>query len=151
MPKKARGRRSKYTKATAEQICSYIIQGYTLRNIEAQEGMPHKATMLRWLAGNRGDFRDQYAMAKELQADLMAEEIIDIADDGTNDWVERKRVDGSTYTALDNEHIMRSTLRVNTRKWTMSKLIPKKYGERITQNLEGGISVIRIDDADATL
>lgn len=146
-----KGRPSKYTKATAEKICSYIIQGYTLRNIEAQEGMPAKTTMFRWLADDVGEFRVQYAMAKELQADLMADEITDIADDGTNDWVERKRKDGSTYIALAHEHVMRSTLRVNTRKWLMSKLIPKKYGERITQNLEGGISVIRIDDADASL
>ena len=63
----------------------------------------------------------------EAQADYLAEEILEIADDGKNDWVERQ--DGSA--AVNNEAVQRSRLRVDARKWLMSKLMPKKYGEKL--------------------
>lgn len=84
------------------------------------------ATVFRWLA-QHGEFQEQYARAREAQADYLAEEILDIADDGTNDWMERE---GNTL--VDHEHISRSKLRVDARKWLMSKLLPKKYGDRQT-------------------
>ncbi len=77
----------------------------------------------------------QYARAKELQAEYLLGEIFEIADDGTNDWMERQRQDGSV--AVDHEHIQRSKLRVDTRKWAMSKMAPKKYGERVAMEHSG--------------
>jgi terminase small subunit-like protein len=47
--------------------------------------MPDMATVFRWLA-RHAEFRDQYARAREVQADYLAEEILEIADDGRNDW-----------------------------------------------------------------
>ena len=77
----------------------------------------------------------QYARAKELQAEYLLGESVEIADDGTNDWMERQRQDGSV--AVDHEHIQRSKLRVDTRKWAMSKMAPKKYGERVAMEHSG--------------
>lgn len=93
--------------------------------------MPDAATVMKWR--NRHEvFNKQYARAKEQQMELMAEQLLEIADDGLNDTVDR---DGRTV--VDQEHINRSRLRVDTRKWLMSKLAPKKFGDKIQQELTG--------------
>lgn len=92
---------------------------------------------MRWLHIH-SEFRDQYARAREAQAEHWADEIIEISDDGTNDWTERQNKDGSTYEAIDSEHINRSRLRVDTRKWLMARMAPKKYGDKVTQEVTGG-------------
>ena len=61
----------------------------------------------------------------------MAEEILDISDDGTNDWEEREIARGRTIIALNTEAVQRSKLRVDTRKWLMAKMKPKKYGDTL--------------------
>jgi hypothetical protein len=130
------GRPSSFTQDIADQITSKIVEGYTLRQIAALPKMPDKSTILRWLATNES-FRAQYACAKDVQADLMSEDIIDISDDGTNDWITRENQDGSTYEVLNAEHVQRSRLRVDTRKWLMSKLAPKKYGDKVSAEVTG--------------
>lgn len=94
--------------------------------------MPNKATVFRWLAIHNA-FSDQYARARETQADSLADEILDIADDSSRDTYEDK--DGHTKT--DQEVIARSRLRVDARKWLAGKLRPKKYGEKIEQTMQG--------------
>jgi terminase small subunit-like protein len=76
------------------------------------------------------------ARARELQAELWADEILEIADDGTNDWVERKRC-GVDITEFDREHVMRSSLRVDSRKWLLARLLPKKYGDKVQAEHSG--------------
>lgn len=125
------GRPSEYTEEIAGLICERLMDGQSLRSICLADDMPSGATVFRWLADPRYEnFRDQYARAREAQADAMADEILDIADDGTNDYVERERPDGSKFDAVDSEHIQRSRLRVEARKWLASKLLPKKYGDK---------------------
>lgn len=120
---------SKYTTKIAEEICERIMLGQSVREIGRADDMPDASTIFVWL--NKHDvFQEQYTRAKEVQAEQMAEEMIEIADDGTNDYVERKRQDGSSYLEVDHEHIQRSKLRIETRKWTMGKLKPKKYGDK---------------------
>src|SRR5689334_9626997 len=101
------GRPSSYTPEIAEQICQRLKEGETLRQICRSEGMPSKTAVLHWLR-DREDFRAQYAHARELQTDHWADEIIDIADDGSNDWIEREKKDGSVVTLVDQENINRS-------------------------------------------
>lgn len=111
------------------------MDGETLRQICRDEGMPDKSTVLRWLASN-AEFCDQYARAREIQADHWADEVVEIADDGSNDWMERETKAG-TITVVDHENINRSRLRVDTRKWLMTKAAPKKYGDKVTNELVG--------------
>jgi hypothetical protein len=73
----------------------------------------------------------QYARAREVQADTLVDEILEIADDGTNDWMAREGKDGEAGWALNGEHVQRSKLRVDSRKWFASKVAPKKYGEKL--------------------
>jgi hypothetical protein len=130
------GRPSDYSAETATAICVRLGLGESLREICGDEDMPSKTTVMRWLAEHK-EFRDQYAGAREAQADYYAEEILEIADDGTNDWMERKRPDGSTEEVENREVLNRSRLRVDTRKWLMARMAPKKYGDKITQEVTG--------------
>lgn len=109
-----------------------MAEGRSLRDVCRDPDMPSLATVFRWLADeNKSQFREQYARAREAMADAMADELLEIADDGTNDWTERRRQDGSSETVLNGEHVQRSRLRVDARKWLLSKVAPKKYGEKL--------------------
>lgn len=133
------GRHSEFTEQTADSICTLLASGISLRKICAREGFPDKATVFRWL-GENTKFRDQYARAREAQMDAMAEECLDIADDGTNDYgfKEGDTTEGASANPVFlSEHVQRSRLRVDTRKWLMSKMAPKKYGDFQRTELSG--------------
>jgi hypothetical protein len=90
--------------------------------------MPARSTVYLWLA-THNDFSDQYARAMEARTDAMAEEIIEIADDGRNDTY----ADDDGHEMTNHDVIARSRLRVDAHKWLMPKMAPKKYGDRVTQ------------------
>jgi hypothetical protein len=93
--------------------------------------MPDSRTVFRWL-GKHDEFRLQYARACEARSDAHAEDIIDIADDGTNDWIEVRDKDGVPVGYRENgEALRRSALRVDARKWLMAKMRPKRYGDKL--------------------
>ncbi len=119
-------RPSEYTQDTASAICAALAEGQSLRKICEADDMPDKATVFRWLA-KYPEFRDQYARAREAQADVMAEEILDIADDSAGDLA----VDQNGNERMNSEFVARARLRVDARKWLLSKLVPKKYGEKL--------------------
>lgn len=97
--------------------------------------MPDKATVFRWLAKYEA-FRDQYARAREAQADALFDDILDIADDGRNDWMQRKFGEEDRWVE-NGEALRRSALRIDARKWMAGKLLPKKYGEKVMQEITG--------------
>jgi hypothetical protein len=112
------GRPTLYTNELAAFICAEMASGRSLRSICGDAGMPGMTTVFRWLADNQ-EFREQYAQAQEQRTAAMAEEIIDIAD-------------------FENEEdVQRAKLRIDTRKWLMSKMAPKKYGDRSQMELSG--------------
>jgi hypothetical protein len=121
------GRPSDYTQETALAICDRLASGESLRKICDDDGMPDQKTVFRWVHSFE-EFRQQYARARELQMERWADEIVEISDDGRNDYDGQK---------TNSDHIARSRLRVDTRKWLMSKLAPKKYGDRMTTTIAG--------------
>ena len=121
------GRPSIYNPELAAQICEHIAQGKSLRTIAEMEGMPHQATIMAWLDGSHPDFSEQYARAREAQADKLAEETLLIADESSQDTY----VDADGNVKTNTEAIQRSRLRVDTRKWLASKMAPKKYGDKV--------------------
>jgi len=129
------GRPSNYTEALAAEICDRLCAGESLRTICRDDHMPACSTVFRWLAAHEA-FRDQYARARDVQADALFEDILDIADNATNDWMERHGEEDAGYQ-VNGEHIQRSKLRVDARKWMAGKLAPKKYGERAALELSG--------------
>lgn len=125
------GRPSDYGPEIAAEICRRVADGQGMREISRDAAMPAMGTVFRWLAEHT-DFQERYAKAKLAMAEHMAEDILDIADDGTNDWIERLGDDGQPLGWRENgEALGRSRLRVDARKWLLSKLMPKKYGERV--------------------
>jgi len=139
------GRPSEYSDEIAEAICEALVEGRSLRSICAAADMPAASTVFRWLAANEA-FRDRYARAREAQADALFDEILDIADDGAKDYVVDRDSDGSEHKRVDHEHISRAKLRVDARKWMASKLLPKKYGDRV--ELDGGLTLRHEDILD---
>lgn len=129
---------STYTEEAAAIICERIADGESLKAICEDEGMPSKSTVFKWLAEIPG-FSDKYARARETQADAIFDDILSIADDGRNDWMERKDAeDGSIGWRENGEAIRRSQLRIDARKWMAGKLRPKKYGDKL--DVEHGVS-----------
>jgi len=119
------GRPSDFTPEMANHICEQLIEGKSLRKICSDEEMPNASTVCRWLSQNEA-FREQYAHAREAQADTLADEILDIADDSAADvTVEDGR------EAINHEIVQRSRLRIDARKWLAAKMAPKRYGEAV--------------------
>jgi hypothetical protein len=131
------GRPTDYTEELADRICDRISDGESLRTICAEDGMPHKSTVFRWLAAHE-EFATIYARAREVQAEVLADELIEISDDGTNDWMERKDQDGGVVGWRENgEAMRRSQLRISTRQWIAERMLPKKYGTKVQTELTG--------------
>ena len=125
------GRPPIFTQDLADIICERIAEGQSLRSILRDEDMPAMGTVLRWLVVSE-EFLLQYTKAREVQAETLADEMQDIADDGSNDWMARQGKDGENVGwVLNGEHVQRSRLRIETRKWIASKLKPKKYGDKL--------------------
>lgn len=131
-PKK-NGRPSKYTDKLADKICQMIAQGQSVRSICAKKDMISMQTFFRWLREN-DKFREQYAHACEERSYMHAEDIIEIADNATNDYMEKLEGDGYIF---NSENVQRSRLRIDTRKWLMSKLNPKVYGDKLDMTTNG--------------
>ncbi len=126
---------AEFSQELFDRICERIADGESLRTICADADMPSKASVMRWLASDTA-LSDQYARAREMQADAIFDEMLDIADDATNDWMEREG-EGSAGYQLNGEHIQRSRLRIDARKWMAGKLRPKVYGDKLEVNGPG--------------
>ncbi len=142
-----------YTDELAARICDQLADGLTLREICRQEGMPDERAVRIWAEKDYGPgFRERYETARLLGYRKMADELLEISDDGRNDWVERQSRDGGTYKAPDHDHIHRSRLRVDTRKWILSKMLPKIYGDKLELGGPDGspihLTVIKYTDGD---
>lgn len=119
-------------------ICDRIANGESLRQIADDDGMPAASTVFVWLSEDT-TFAEQYARAREAQADAIFDEILLIADDGRNDWIERKDEEDANMGWRENgEALRRSQLRIDARKWMAGKLRPKKYGDKL--ELEHGVT-----------
>jgi hypothetical protein len=118
-----------YTEELADRICETIATSNLGTNklcVIHKDWMPSPDTIYKWRYRHK-EFADKYALAKAKQAELMAEELMDIADDGMNDTY----VDENGNLKVDTDVVARSRLRVDTRKWYASKLAPKIYGEKV--------------------
>lgn len=123
------GRPSEYSPEKAREICERMAEGKSLREICLAEDMPSKTTVFRWLEREE-PFRDQYARAREAQFDFIAEEIVRISDDASGDFFIEDR-DGKSVVVPDHARVQRDRLRVDSRKWLLSKIAPRKYGDKV--------------------
>lgn len=130
--KRPPGRPLGFTPEIGAAICKMIaVQGMSLREVCRQPGMPDRSTIYDWRHYDSDECRQfaaHYARAREEGWENMAEELLEIADDGRNDWVDRN-VGDTTIRVVDEECVRRSVLRVDTRKWVLSKRRPQTFGE----------------------
>lgn len=144
------GRPSTFNQEIVDLICERIADGESLRSICRDESMPSTSSIFKWL-NEHESFSNQYARAREAQADTMADEILDIADEKAFDSIEGEN--GSLKA--NQEWIARSRLRVDARKWLASKMAPKKYGEKLQSEVTGAdgaplaIQIVRFGEKDA--
>ena len=127
------GRPTKYTPELAAAICEDISNSSCGIHQIAKNHNVTATSIMEWL-GKYKEFAEMYARAKDLQADYMAKEMIEIADEATRDTITDPET-GNEYA--NNEWIQRSKLRVETRKWLAAKLAPKKYGDKIDVTTDG--------------
>ena len=133
LKKHAIGRPSSYDPVVAEKICELLSEGVPLREICRMEGMPAWRNIYFWMARDE-DLSAHIARAREMGYDNIAEECLDIADNSSNDWMERefRNAHGKIETEMvvNTEHIQRSKLRIETRLKLLAKWKPEKYGEK---------------------
>lgn len=122
------GRPSDYNQEIATKICEQLSHGKSLRTVCLAEEMPSLQTVYNWFS-KHPDFVEQYARAKQESADALAEEVLDIADDMP------KKIVGNDKS--DSARVMAERARIDTRKWLMSKMKPKKYGDKIDMTTNG--------------
>lgn len=108
-----------YSESIAEKICERLIEGESMRQICQSEGFPSRASVLRWMADNK-DFEAKCARAREMQADLMDDKIIEAAE------------------ACDEENYQSTKVKISAYQWRASKLAPKKYGDKLAHTGENG-------------
>ena len=131
------GRPSQFSQETADAICDRLGVGESLRSICRDDEMPALSTVFKWL-NQQPAFADQYARAREEQAEALADEIVAIADEAD---VAVKHEGEEVRLALDATGVARNRLRVDARKWAASKLKPKKYGDKIQTEHSGSVTL----------
>ena len=141
------GRPSNFNPETILHICTQIAEGKPLTIVCKQGGMPSLSTVFKWLSENK-DFSDMYARAHDLQADVMAAEIAELADEKP-----RTYVDNNGAIKIDPAWVNNQRNRIDARKWTASKLKPRKYGDsiKLDHDSESDISNLSEEQLDTRL
>lgn len=130
------GRPRAYDPQVADSILERLAGGESLNSICRDPETPARSTVLSWVLDDTDGFSAKYARARVIQAHSLVDDLNDIADDGTNDWMERNSP-GSPGWVANGEHIQRSRLRYDARKWAASKILPKTYGDKLDVEVAG--------------
>jgi hypothetical protein len=139
-----------YNEHIASVICIRIAEGESLREIVKDAGMPDRSTVYDWLL-RHPSFADQYARAREEQADTLADEIIAIADEQPEIIaVTDKKTGALIEHKLDGAFLQWQKNRIDARKWTAMKLKPKKYGDKIALGGDGDAPPIKTEDTGSS-
>lgn len=140
MAERKKGRPNKYTKKLGDEICERLAEGESLRSICRDDDKPSKSSVFRWLLAhddkNLDSFRDQYTHAREIQAEGIFDEVLDIADNSANDWMTREIKGGLEIEVPNSEVIRRSEIRINTRFKVLARMLPRKYGDLVSKDGE---------------
>lgn len=136
MINKKLGRPTEYTEDMAKKICRAIsINPMGIRKIcKLYQDFPDPSTIFEWRLDHT-DFAEWYARAKQEQAEVMFDDMLDVALDGTSDWY----TDTKGNKRVDNECVQRSKLIVDTYKYQCERLSPKKYGSKSIFEAEGSL------------
>jgi hypothetical protein len=128
-----------YSPEIAERICLRLAAGESLRKICQGSEFPGRDTVLGWVFKNP-EFAEMYKTARAIQVQGYADEVLDIADDSSGDVNE----DGT----VNHANVQRARLMVDSRKWVLAKMLPKQFGDKVSQEVSGpdGQPLIPVDD-----
>jgi hypothetical protein len=133
------GRPSTFTAELADKICAQLAAGLSLRAVCREEGMPPEVTVRRWVVDDVQGFAAQYARARDMGLDAMADELVAIAD---TPQIGTKSVSKATGLEItEGDMVEHRRLQVDARKWYLSKLAPKRYGDKQQVEHSGAIDV----------
>lgn len=128
-----------------DKLLAILMDGGTWRSARRELAVGN-STIAQWLRDDP-QFREQYARACDIRADAIFEDMLEIADDGSNDWMERKNSEGEVIGWQENgEALRRSALRIETRKWLAGKMKPKVYGDKIAVGGADDLPPIQSED-----
>ena len=132
-----------YTPEAFEEVCRLIECGHGLhRAVEGVGDCGSVTTFLRWMH-KTPENEERYTRAREIRAMLMEDEMLQIADDGRNDT----QVDETGIPIVNYDHLQRSRLRVEARKWLMGKMNQQMYGDKKEVKHSGSIGTFNIREA----
>lgn len=123
------GRPSDYTKETAEKLCEILSQGKSLRTACLKDDMPSIATVFKWMR-DYPEFLKQYEQAKVESSEALNEVILDLGDEAIN-------MSQGVDPKVSNAVVSAYKLKADNLKWYMSKMKPKKYGDKIDHTTNG--------------
>jgi hypothetical protein len=112
-------------------ILGELKSGRTLTDICRDPDMPHVRSVHNWIEEDRNGFAARYRRARDIGCEVMADHVVDIPDDRSGDWIVRINKDGTTEAILDPERVSRARLRFEARRWRLSKMLPRTYGDRL--------------------
>ena len=137
----SRGQQSTYDQGVADEVCRRVAAGESLRAVCRAEGMPAESTVREWVSANES-FAAQYARARDDRAEVLFDQMFEIADDARNDFMEKLGDDGQAVGWRENgELVRRSALRIDTRKWALARMAPKKFGDRLAVDSKSEVTV----------
>ncbi len=142
-------RASTYTEQIAEQICEMLASGLSLRAICQEPQFPPESTVRLWVIKDEGPgFAAQYARARDIGLDCLNDRLLEIAETPIVAQKTVQKPDGGIEITT-GDAVDRSRLAVDAMKWRLSKMAPKKYGDRlITENLNANVSPDELDDSE---
>jgi hypothetical protein len=132
-------RPSTYTTEVAEEICRRLATGDSLRAICRGEGFPPESTVRLWVVDDVEGFAARYTRARDIGLDAMADELLEIADSPMEGQRVEEGPDGKKVVREDM--LGHRRLQVDARKWLLCKLAPKRYGDRVQQEISGSLKL----------
>jgi len=128
------GGQTRYTPQVARAVLLQLSMGRSLSSICKQDGMPGTVAVHSWVVDDKDGFADRYKDARRVGYLLKADEVMDIGDDGSNDWMERTNPDNPGWQ-INGEAIARSRLRCDNIKWMLPKVLPDEFGDKTSIDL----------------
>ena len=122
----------------AVAVCRMMADGKSLKDACAEEGMPARSTFYKWMSDYK-EVSDMYTRAREERADLMADEILNIADAPLDLAEDDNEDDGAAKTLFRRAMEQRKQM-IDARKWAAAKLNPKTYSDRTTHDHTGKLT-----------
>ena len=132
----------KLPKKAYDRVFERMAEGWSVKQACLEDDTPSEAAFYKWLNDDEDGAKvERYTRAREARADYIFEDMLDIADDASNDYMMRQNRDGTESEVLDSEHVQRSRLRIDTRKWMLGRMSPTKYGDKLDVSHGGNVIV----------